>query len=107
MEKTPLYYYDFYVGVPNSHPKEWKYQPLKIAAHNEEMAIYSKLLLHIGFQPVRTRIFNLKGHDNNLLYQASLSVRMVVKFELANLSGKTKYRFKKVAEYTSDRILKK
>lgn len=103
----PLFYYDFYVGIPSDSRKEWKYQPLKIAAYNAEMAIYSKLLLNIGSNPVRTRKFNLKGHDSNLLYQASLSIRMIVEYKLVCLEGKTKYRFKKVAEYAFNGSVKK
>lgn len=104
---NPLFYYDFYVGIPSDSRKEWKYQPLKIAAHSAEMAIYSKLLLNIGSNPVRTRKFKLKGHDSNLLYQASLSIRMIVEFELVRLDGKTKYRFKEVAKYAFNGALKK
>ncbi|BDS11168.1 hypothetical protein [Aureispira anguillae] len=87
MTKAPIYYYDFYVGVPNSQSKAWKYQALKLAAHDPEMAVYTKLLLYIGSNPPRTRVFNLKGHNTDLLYNASFSVRLIVEFELAHIEG--------------------
>lgn len=99
-------YYDFWVDVPKSNPKDWKYQALKIAAVNPEMAIYAKQLLHVGSNHKRTRIFNLGKNDHNNLHLGYLSIRSIVEFQLVRMDGKTRYTFKKIAEYKIDKSLK-
>ncbi len=94
----PFFYYDFLVGEPNSHPDTWSYQALKIAAKSPKMAAYFKMLL--------IQDFKSKATPNEILMFARMSVRVIVEYELTSRQGKTKYRFKKKAEYRIQEDLK-
>lgn len=86
----PLLYYDFYVGEPKSNPIDWKYQPWKICAKSPRQAAFFKMFIISDFK---------KAKPEDVLVLAFMSVRVIVEFELTNRQGKTKYRFKKKAEY--------
>lgn len=90
MAVAPIYYYDFWVAAPNSNPRDWKYQAWKIAAKTPKMAICVKMLFVSDLDKMKTE---------NALILARMSIRRIVEYELSHQEGKTKYRFKKRAEY--------
>lgn len=94
----PLLYYDFYVGEPKSNPKDWRYQPWKLAAMSPKQAVLFKMYL--------IQDFKAKVKNEDILMFARMSVRIIVEFELTKREGKTKYRFKKRAEYRISEDLK-
>lgn len=96
---TEIKYYDFYVGEPQSHPKEWKYQALKIAALTPENAIYAKFLLNLGAMPRRAWAFDLKNDQSTFLSLGRMSIRKIIEYKLVHRTGKTQYRFKKSGEF--------
>lgn len=98
MELTTLFYYDFYVGEPKANPSDWRYQPWKLAAKTPMQAACFKMYL----------IQDLKAKSKiiDVLILARMSIRLIVEFELTNRQGKTKYRFKKKAEYRIQEDLK-
>jgi len=98
-----LKYYDFYVGLAKESPKDWKYQAWKVAAYNPLTALHIKRLLSREISSRTKQNFSL-GKEN--LYSSYLSVRRIVEFEIAKIEGKTKYRFKKVREFTLNERLK-
>jgi hypothetical protein len=98
-------YYDFLVGIPREHPRYWKQQNLKIAATDPEMAIFARQFLRIGSSPKRTRKYHLGKDDDNKLSLAYMAVRKIIEYKLVSTNGKTRYTFKKVAEYRIDKSL--
>lgn len=97
-----LKYYDFYVGIPGENPKEWRYKKIKLAAYDPLSALFYKRLLLLDIK--KAKIENLSLDQS--LYHSYMAVRRIVEFELAKVEGKTKYRFKKINEYTLNKHLK-
>lgn len=98
-------YYDFLVCAPNTNPREWKLQKIKIAATSPEMAVYARQFLRISSSPKRTRKYHLGKDDDNKLSLAYMAVRRIIEYELKDTRGNTRYTFKKVAEYRIDKNL--
>jgi hypothetical protein len=98
-------YYDFEVAVPGEHPKNWKYQNIKLLASNPRAAL---ILKQYGFNlhknPVRLWKHDIKTND--IVYLAYQSVRRIHEYEAVRKQGKTVFQFKKVAEYKIDDKLK-
>lgn len=101
MDLAPKLYYDFWVAAPKSNPRDWKYQDWKIKAATPKQAVLVKMLL--AFLDSKK---NLELDLGSLMALARMSVRRIVEYELVDLQGKTKYRFKKRAEYYINEELK-